>query len=175
MQRARQLRQRYPREMLGYTLESHALIELGRHDEALHCLHELPAGIAPDHPYLMSLAMALQLPARHAEAVPVFLQALALKIDDPYLHFHLGTSFKQLGMKAEAAECVRTAVTLGVGSSELAARGQLVFLEREACRWAEADAELQRLRPALRAVPPQQAMETSPFSHAVLVDDPRSS
>jgi len=75
-------------------------------------------------------------------------------------------------MKAEAAECVRTAVTLGVGSSDLAARGQLVFLEREACRWAEADAELERLRPALRAVPAQQAMETSPFSHAVLVDDP---
>ena len=172
VQRARQLRQRYPREMLGYTLESHALISLGRHDEALRCLRELPAGIAPDHPYLMSLAMALQMSARHAEAVPVFLQALALKIDDPYLHFHLGTSFKQLGMKAEAAECVRTAVALGVGSSELAARGQLVFLEREACRWAEADAELERLRPALRAVPPQQAMETSPFSHAVLVDDP---
>jgi predicted O-linked N-acetylglucosamine transferase (SPINDLY family) len=47
-----------------------------------------------------------------------------------------------------------------------------VFLEREACRWAEAAAELERLRPALRAVPAQQAMETSPFSHAVLVDDP---
>jgi predicted O-linked N-acetylglucosamine transferase (SPINDLY family) len=172
-QRARQLRQRYPLEMLGYTLESHALISLGRHDEALRCLNELPPGIAPDHPYLMSLAMALQLSALHAEAVPVFLRALSLKIDDPYLHFHLGTSFKQLGMKAEAAECVRTAVALGVGSSDLAARGQLVFLEREACRWAEADAELQRLRPALRAVPAQQAMETSPFSHAVLVDDPQ--
>jgi predicted O-linked N-acetylglucosamine transferase (SPINDLY family) len=59
-----------------------------------------------------------------------------------------------------------------VGSSDLAARGQLVFLEREACRWAEAEAELARLRPALRALPPQQPMETSAFSHAVLVDDP---
>ena len=42
-------------------------------------------------------------------------------------------------MKAEAAECVRTAVLLGLDGSELAARGQLVFLEREACRWPEAD------------------------------------
>jgi predicted O-linked N-acetylglucosamine transferase (SPINDLY family) len=172
VQRARRMRERHPMQLLGYTLEAHALLALGQPDEALRCLHALPAGVAPDHPYLMSMAMALQLAARHAEAVPLFLQALALKMDDPSLHFHLGTSFKQLGMKAEAAECVRTAVTLGVGSSELAARGQLVFLEREACRWAEAQAELERLRPALRAVPPQQALETSPFSHAVLVDDP---
>jgi predicted O-linked N-acetylglucosamine transferase (SPINDLY family) len=172
VRRAEQLRRRHPREMLGYTLQSHALIELGRPAEALACLGELPADITPDHPYLMSLAMALQLSSRHAEAVPVFLQALTLKIDDPFLHFHLGTSFKQLGMKAEAAECVRTAVALGVGSSDLAARGQLVFLEREACRWAEADSELQRLRQALRALPERQAMESSPFTHAVLVDDP---
>jgi predicted O-linked N-acetylglucosamine transferase (SPINDLY family) len=172
VQRARRMRQRHPTQLLGYTLESHALLALGRPDEALQCLRQVPAGVIQDHPYLMSLAMALQQAARHADAVPVFLQALALKIDDPYLHFHLGTSFKQLGMKAEAAECVRTAVALGVGSSDLAARGQLVFLEREACRWAEAAAELERLRPALRAVPAQQAMETSPFSHAVLVDDP---
>ncbi len=172
VQRARRMRALHPLQMLGYTLESHALLALGRADEALQCLRALPAQLQPDHPYLMSMAMALQLGARHAEAVPVFLQALALKLDDAYLHYHLGTSFKQLGMKAEAAECVRTAVTLGVGSSDLAARGQLVFLEREACRWSEAQAELERLRPALRAVPPDAAMETSPFTHAVLVDDP---
>jgi predicted O-linked N-acetylglucosamine transferase (SPINDLY family) len=171
-QRARRMRQRHPDQVLGYTLESRALLAQGRLDDALQCLHQLPAGVAPDHPYLASMAMALQLAERHAEAVPMLLQALALKVDDPYLYFHLGTSFKQLGMKAQAAECVRTAVTLGVGSSELAARGQLVFLEREACRWAEAEAELALLRPALRAVPAQQPMETSPFSHAVLVDDP---
>ena len=170
--RARRMREKHPRQLLGYTLESHALLALGQPALALQCLQRLPVDVAPDHPYLMSKAMALQLAARHAEALPLFLQALALKVDDPYLHFHLGTSFKQLGMKAEAAECVRTAVTLGVGSSELAARGQLVFLEREACRWAEAAAELERLRPALRALPAQRPAETAPFAHAVLVGDP---
>ena len=43
-------------------------------------------------------------------------------------------------MKAEAAECVRTAILLGLGSSDVAARAQLAFLEREACRWTAADA-----------------------------------
>ena len=172
VQRARRMRRSHPMQMLGFTLESHALLALGQADEALQCLRALPAQVVPDHAYLMSMAMALQQSHRHAEAVTVFLQALALKMDDAYLHYHLGTSFKEQGMKAEAAECVRTAVLLGVGSSDLAARGQLVFLEREACRWAEAEAELARLRPAVRAVPPQAPMETSPFTHAVLVDDP---
>ncbi len=66
-------------QLLGYTLESHALLALGRADEALACLHALAGALQPDHPYLMSLAMALQQATRHAEAVPVFLQALALK------------------------------------------------------------------------------------------------
>jgi predicted O-linked N-acetylglucosamine transferase (SPINDLY family) len=75
-------------------------------------------------------------------------------------------------MKAEAAECVRTAIVLGLGESDLAARGQLAFLEREACRWRQADAVLADLRPALRALPDGMPMETAPFVHAVLLDDP---
>jgi predicted O-linked N-acetylglucosamine transferase (SPINDLY family) len=172
VQRVRRHRQQHPQHLLGYTLEAQALLALGRADEALACLDTLPAGTAPDSGLLLWRGLALQAASRHAEAVPVFLQALALQVDDAYLHFHLGTSFKQLGMKAEAAECVRTAVTLGVGSSELAARGLLVFLEREACRWAEAGAELQALRRAVRALPPNRPAETAPFAHAVLVGEP---
>ena len=120
----------------------------------------------------MSMAMALQQATRHAEAVPVFMQALALKLDDPFLHYHLGTSFKQLGMKAEAAECVRTAVTLGVGSSDLAARGQLLFLEREACRWAEARGRTGPAAPGAARAAAARGDGNQSFTHAVLVDDP---
>jgi predicted O-linked N-acetylglucosamine transferase (SPINDLY family) len=171
-QRALRTRCQHPLQPLGYTLQSQALLEQGRAAEALECLEALPAQLAPDRGQLMLKALCLQQLRRHAEAVPVLLQALGLKLDDPYLHFHLGTSLKEQGMKAEAAECVRTAVTLGVGSSDLAARGQLVFLEREACRWAEAADEMAKLRAALCDVPANTPMETSPFSHAVLVNDP---
>ena len=75
-------------------------------------------------------------------------------------------------MKAEAAECVRTAVVLGLDSSDLAARGQLAFLEREACRWNAADEVLGNLRQAVRALPAGTPHETGAFPHAVLVDDP---
>jgi predicted O-linked N-acetylglucosamine transferase (SPINDLY family) len=169
---AARARARDPQQLLAYTLHAHALLELGQPADALACLHARPENLAPDHPYLLSLATALQRLARHEQAVPVFLQALALKVDDPYLHYHLGTSFRMLGLKAEAAECVRTAVALGVGASDLAARGQLAFVEREACRWPEAADEMDRLRAAVLALPPGSEAETSPFTHAVLSDDP---
>jgi predicted O-linked N-acetylglucosamine transferase (SPINDLY family) len=169
---ARRIRQTDPRSTLACTLESHALLGLGRAEEAVACLQALPADVPRDHDHQVSLAVALQRSRRHEEAIPVFFAALALKMDDALSHFRLGMSFKDLGLKAEAAECVRTAVTLGLDSSDLAARGQLVFLEREACRWAEADEAMAGLRRAVRAVPDGIALETGAFPHAVLVDDP---
>ena len=145
---------------------------MGRHDEAVQCLNEQPAHIARDVDHLRSLALALQRGQRHAEAVPVFIQALTLKMTDAHLHFQLGMSFKDMGLKAEAAECVRTAIALGVGSSDLAARGQLWFLERESCRWDQARAESEALCRMVQVLPDGTAMETSPFSHATLAGDP---
>jgi predicted O-linked N-acetylglucosamine transferase (SPINDLY family) len=173
VRRARGVRAADPRSALAYVLESHALLGLGKAEESVECLRALPADVARDSDHHVSLAVSLQRSSRHEEAIRSFLDALALKMDDALSHFRLGMSFKDLGMKAEAAECVRTAVLLGLGSSDMAARGQLVFLEREACRWAAADAALADLRAALRLLPDGTAAETSPFPHAVLVDDPR--
>jgi len=171
-QRTRRLRHQRPALTLAYTIESHALLENGRPDAALACLLELPADAPRDQPHWVSLGVSLQRCHRHEEAIQAFMQALALKIDDPVVHFRLGMSFKDRGMKAEAAECVRTALVLGLQASELAARAQLVFLEREACRWSQAADELARLRAAVQRAPDHAALETGPFPHAVFVDDP---
>jgi len=171
--RAGGLRAVEPRAALAYLLESHALLGLGRAAAAAECLQALPADVARDSDHHVSLGVALQRCSRHQEAVVSFLAALALQMDKALTHFRLGMSFKDLGMKAEAAECVRTAVLLGLGSSELAARGQLAFLEREACRWAAAAETLVPLRQALRDLPADTAVETGAFPHAVLVDDPQ--
>ncbi len=169
---AQRIRQADPRSALACTLESHALLGLGRAEEAVACLNALPADVPRDYDHQVSLAVALQRSRRHEEAIPVFFAALALKMDDALSHFRLGMSFKDLGLKAEAAECVRTAVLLGLDTSDLAARGQLVFLEREACRWPQADDAMAGLRRAVRAAPDGVALETGAFAHAVLVDDP---
>jgi protein O-GlcNAc transferase len=170
--RAGQLRLRHPRERLAYTLEAQALLALGRAEEAVRCLDELPADLARDHAYWVSLAMALQRCQRHGDAIPAFMNALAGALDNAVLHFHLGQSFKDLGLKSQAAECLRTAVLLGLGASDCAARGQLAFMEREAGDWRAAAATLASLRQTLQATPDAKPVETSPFTHAVLVDDP---
>lgn len=172
VQRTRELRRRRPALALAYTLESHALLERGRPAEAVDCLLALPGSAGRDRAHWVSLGLALQRCGRHDEAIDAFMQALAMKMDDAVLHFHLGTSFKDKGMKAEAAECVRTALLLGLKASELSARAQLVFLERETCRWAQADQEMALLRAAVQAAPEPAAIETGPFTHAVLTDDP---
>jgi len=169
--RLRALRRVHPDLTLAYTLESHAWLDAGRADEAVRVLQALPAEATRDHIYHVSLAVALQRLNQHQPAVHSFLAALALKMDDALSHFRMGMSFKELGLKAEAAECVRTALALGLGSSELSARALMVFLEREACRWDEADRELAVLRAAVQAAPADIAVETGAFVHAVLVDD----
>ena len=169
--RLQSLRQTQPGLTVAYTLESHAWLELGRPADAVAVLESLPPDAPRDRLHHVSYAVALQRGAKHEAAVQAFLQALALKIDDAVVHFRMGMSFKELGLKAEAAECVRTALALGLGSSELSARALLVFLEREACRWREAAAEMAPLRAAVRAAPDDAAIETGAFVHAVLVDD----
>jgi predicted O-linked N-acetylglucosamine transferase (SPINDLY family) len=170
--RLRALRRLHPELTLAYTLESHAWLDMGRADEAAGVLQALPDSAPRDSIYHVSHAVALQKLHRHQEAVHAFLAALALRIDDALSHFRMGMSFKELGLKAEAAECVRTALALGLGTSELSARALLVFLEREACRWSEAERELAVLRAAVRAAPTDTAVETGAFVHAVLVDAP---
>ncbi len=169
---ARAIRAVEPRLALACTLESHALLGLGQVEAAVASLRALPEDVPRDHDYFVSLAVSLQRSGRYADAIKPFFDALALKMDDALSHYRLGMCFKELAMKAEAAECVRTAIVLGLGSSDLAARGQLVFLEREACHWDAADEALAGLRAAVRAVPADTPMETSPFPHAVFVDDP---
>jgi predicted O-linked N-acetylglucosamine transferase (SPINDLY family) len=171
--RAAALRKQHPSLALAYTIESHALLELSRPSDAADCLLALPAGAHRDLAHWHSLGMSLQRSQRHDEAIGAFMQALTLKMDDAVVHFYLGMSFKDKGMKSEAAECVRTALLLGLGASELSARAQLVFLEREACRWAAADDEMHKLLAALRAAPGDCAIETGPFVHAVLGNDAR--
>jgi len=170
--RARAIRAAQPRTAMAYALESHALLGLGRAEDAVACLRSMPADVPRDSNHHVSLAVALQCCRRHDEAIRSFMDALALKIDEPTTHFRLGMSFRDLGMKAEAAECLRTAIVLGLDSSDLAARGLLAFFEREACRWAVADEVMASLRRDVLALPEDAAVEVTAFAHAVLVDDP---
>ena len=169
---ARALHQTHPELLVAYTLESHALLSMGLNEEAVACLQSVPPSVPRDHDAWVSMAVALERCGRCEAAIQAYMQALIQKMDQPMTHYRMGMSFKELGMKAEAAECVRTALALGLGSSEVAARAQLAFLEREALRWRQADLALSELRAAIQKVPDGVALEAGAFTHAVLVDDP---
>ena len=124
-----------------------------------------------DAPALTRRGVALQGEGRHQEAVHCFMQSLALKIDDAFTHYRLGVSFRDCGMKLEAAECIRTALALRF-PDELFARGLLVYMEREGCRWESAGAEWRALEAAIDARPEGAPLQVNPFVHAVLSDDP---
>jgi len=169
---AQRLCQRYPHEALAWTLNAHANHQLGRDDEVLRCVAAMPPEVPREHQLIVLHALALQRLRRHMDALPVFFEALAMKLNDAVTHFRLGMSFKEMGMKSEAAECVRTAVLLGLGASDVVGRSLIAFFEREACNWPEAEAALAEARAAVRKAPPNTPLETSPFTHVVLVDDP---
>lgn len=172
LEMARRSHLAHPDLTVAYTLEAHAWLSLGRHSEAVKTLALAPAHLPKDHDFWVSLAVALQKESRHHEAIQVFMQALMMRLDQPLTHYHLGTSFRELGMKAEAAECVRTALALGLEDGEMFARAQLLILERAGLEWARANQVMVELREAVAKLPEGAPVQTGAFQHAVLVDDP---
>jgi protein O-GlcNAc transferase len=167
------LRQRDPRCTGAYVLEARALWALGFDPQALHVLQALPSDAPRDHDYFAALGVAFQRCGQAEWSIGIFLQALMLKMDAAEVHFRLAHSFKDCGRKAEAAECIRTALALGLGGdADFSARTLLWFFEREACRWPQATEAAAQLESALRALPAGAPARVGPFEQAVLHDDP---
>ena len=66
----------------------------------------------------------------YCAALPELGLGVALKIDDAQLHFHLGTSFKQLAMKAEAADWKTASRTVPAASSLWTATSEVACSSR---------------------------------------------
>jgi predicted O-linked N-acetylglucosamine transferase (SPINDLY family) len=160
------------RNPLACALWAHCLNEQKRHAEVVQALQTLPADVPREHDYYDTLGRALQFSGHPKEAIAVYFEALALRIDWAPTHYQLGVCFNELGMKEEASECFQTALALGIGEHEVGVRGLLSYFEREVCRWASADEQLAGLLKALHALPPDAAVRTTPFAHVTLLDSP---
>ena len=91
-------------EPLALWLQAHALDRLQRYDEVATLLLPLPPAQRHDHALHRMLAFALLHTGRHREAIPAFLDALALRLDDAPAHYQLGLCFRALDMRREATE-----------------------------------------------------------------------
>lgn len=161
-----------PRNAVACALWTHCLMERRRWTEAVKALRLLPADVARGHDYFETLGRALQFSGRAQEAIGAYFEVLSRKMDIAPVHYQMGVCFNELGMKEEAAQCFHTALALGIGRHELGVRGLLSYFEREVCRWTSAQADLDALRAALHALPPDAAVPTTPFAHVTLLDDP---
>ena len=157
---------------IAVTLRARALHRLNRHDEVLEVLDTLPPDRRDNREYWSARGVAMQGTGRHHEAIQDFLKALAYCMDDASTHYRMGVSFYELGLKEEAAECFRTGLILGLGASALHVHGMLAYAERENCRWAQADEQLEHMRRLVDETPATAAMMTAPFAHITLTDDP---
>jgi len=130
-----------PQGPLGYLMCSEYQLQSGDARAAAQTLTEAPASVPRDHDWYAGLGVALFQSQRLSEAVTAHLQALALKIDAPLLHYRLGLIFKDLGLASEAAECLRTATLLDDDHVRTLALSHLVLAARQSCDWARLDAD----------------------------------
>jgi len=134
--------------VLAARLLAECMVKQYRYAEAVTCFEQLDPAAPRDHDLLAAHGVALLHSDRLRDAIAVFFRALALKIDNPLVHYHMGLAFKDLNMKVEAAECFRTAVTLDDGGVRILALALLVQESRQACQWGQLADDTRALRQA---------------------------
>ncbi|MEF7613456.1 hypothetical protein V4F39_05985 [Aquincola sp. MAHUQ-54] len=123
---------------------------------ALELFEQHREGEAREHyQFVSNHATALAEAGRHADAVPVYLEAMVLCVRDPAVHMKLGLSLKEMKLFEEAAESFLTAVTLEPG--RFAARVMVQHLRQYACAWGRFDEDRAQLIQALQDMDPDPA------------------
>jgi predicted O-linked N-acetylglucosamine transferase (SPINDLY family) len=160
-----------PDSSLALALRVNALVTMHRHEEVVQLIESAPAKLRS--PELVTvLGSARTHLCQPVEAVKAFLEAIVATPTNGNLHYRLGLAFNDLGMKSEAAECLRTGLLLGMGSFEAGVRDLLAFYEREICDWRGGDTQVQALCESIARLPEDAAQQNTPFAHVTLLDDP---
>ncbi len=153
-----------PANPLACRVLAEYLGQQSRFAEAAAVFDAYPAGAPRDFDFLNAQGNVLFQAGRLQDAVGVFFQALALRIDAALVHYRLGLTFKDLGLTREATECFRTAVSLDDGEVRALALSLLVFEGRQACDWARVDEDTAQLLAALDAGDESAGQLMSPFA-----------
>ena len=160
-----------PGHVVARSIAAECLNRQYRYSEAADCLMQQPADVPRSTEFHQNLSEALFNAGRHPEAVSALFDALRGDMAHAMSHYRLGLSLNALGMKAESTECLRTALLIGMGPGDIAARGLLTFIERELCRWQHAGDDLAELRRLAAELPPDAERWTAAFAHVTLTDD----
>jgi len=174
LQTARAALEMKPEDPVARLLAAECLGAQHRDAEAALCLQQQPEQTPRTTEYYQALGMALFNSNQHQAAIGALFQALAGNIDHALSHFRLGLAFNSLGMKAEATECLRTSLVLGLGPGDLAAQSVLTFIERELCRWDHAREDLAALERMAASLPNDAVRWAAVFAQVTLTADPQA-
>lgn len=139
-------------------------LQMSRPADALETLRALDEEVPRDHEYYNALGNALFQTGEAQAAVEQYFKALALKIDSAIVHYRLGLCFMDLHMDLEAAECFRTAISMGEPSTSALALSLLVQTNRQACNWTTIEADTRDLLAAVDQDDPETSRLLLPFA-----------
>ncbi|MCH7345832.1 hypothetical protein LZ017_20870 [Pelomonas sp. CA6] len=154
-------------------LAAQAAMALNEHARVVAFASALPGDLCASELELLKLhGAALNRLGRSQEAIPVLMQALALKIDERDAYIELGFAFYNLKMHAESAECFRTVTVLH--PTHLGAQAYLIHLEQHACQWQDYEPRRQALLDAqARAAQDPLPQFSVPFTLVSLPHEPQ--
>lgn len=144
---------------------------LKRDEDLVEVLTSVPSDVLTRE-MLVCLGSAQSRLRQYQQAASTWLMALARDVTDAPMHVRLGYALYELRLKSEAAECLRTALALGLGRAQAGCTDLLMMYEREVCDWSAAAARMSSWRGAIEQLPDDASQELSPFCQAVLLDDP---
>lgn len=160
-----------PRNMLARQFMGECLTQAGRHSEAATAMLAMDPEVRPSAEYMQILGNTLFSAQRFEEAIKVLFDALAMDVTHAMSHYRLGLCFNAVGMKAEAIECLTTALALDMQGGDLACHSLLAFMRRELCQWAESEHELTETCRLIDEIQPDTAQWSSIFAIVTLTGD----
>ncbi len=138
-----------PADPLGLHLLGECLAKLHRYAQAVQALAALEATGSTDTSAMLQHASMLQALQRPAAACEVLLRALMIT---PHLvrgHALLADALRDMGLRREAVECMKTVLALEPGNLE--ALAHMSFEKRHVGDWSGLEADLAQMRKALFA------------------------
>lgn len=167
---ARQALTLEPDNAIALQVLGDVLSRMHRYAESVDTLARLEATGAVEPEALVHQASMLQALQRPREAMTVLLRALSARPDLVRGHALLADACRDLGLKREAVECMKTVLALEPGNLE--ALAHLSFERRHLCDWRDWDADLQRIADELVTQPPGMPRVAAAFGLLSLPLDP---
>jgi predicted O-linked N-acetylglucosamine transferase (SPINDLY family) len=151
-----------PADPISLRLLADCLGQMHSHDEAAAAYAALAATGTEDAEAMIQHGAALLALQRPREASEVLLKALGLKPAMVRGHALLADACRDLGLKREAVECMKT--VLALEPDNLEALSRLSYEKRHLCDWVGFDADVAQLEDILRVMPDGLARMTAVFS-----------